>query len=103
MGLIPESGKSPGDENGNLFWYSCLENLMDREAWWAAVLTSPYKVSEMGANFMVYFCVPDSIVGHAQIYHSFFLTMLGIKHQIYIVLEKEIEAWRGYSTLLGGG
>ena len=37
MSLIPESGKSPGDENGNLFWYSCLENPMDREAWWAAV------------------------------------------------------------------
>jgi len=37
VGLIPESGKSPGDENGNLFWYSFLENPMDREAWWVAV------------------------------------------------------------------
>ena len=34
---IPGSGKSPGVGNGNLFQYSCLENSMDRGAWWAAV------------------------------------------------------------------
>ena len=28
-GLIPESGRSPGGENGNPLWYSSLENLMD--------------------------------------------------------------------------
>ena len=36
-GLIPGSGRSPGEENGNSLRYSCLENLMDREAWWARV------------------------------------------------------------------
>ena len=36
-GLIPGPGRSPGEENGNLLQYSCLGNLMDREAWWAAV------------------------------------------------------------------
>ena len=35
MGLIPGSGRSPGTGNGNLFQYSCLENSMDRGAWWA--------------------------------------------------------------------
>ena len=30
-------GRSPGDGNGNPLRYPCLENLMDREAWWAAV------------------------------------------------------------------
>ena len=35
VGLIPESGGSPGGGNGNLFQYSCLENPMDRGAWWA--------------------------------------------------------------------
>ena len=34
---IPGSGKSPGEENGNSLQYSCLENPMDRGAWWAAV------------------------------------------------------------------
>ena len=36
-GLIPGLGRSPGEENGNLLQYSCLENPMDREAWWATV------------------------------------------------------------------
>ena len=32
-GLIPGSGRSPGEENGNPFQYPCLENTMDRGAW----------------------------------------------------------------------
>ena len=36
-GLIPRSGRSPGIGNGNLLQYSCLENPMDRGAWWATV------------------------------------------------------------------
>ena len=32
VGLIPESGRSPGEGNGNTFQYSCLENPMDRGA-----------------------------------------------------------------------
>ena len=31
------SGRSPGIGNGNLLQYSCLENLMDKGAWWATV------------------------------------------------------------------
>ena len=37
LGLIPESGKSPGEGNGNPLQYSCLENPMDRGAWRATV------------------------------------------------------------------
>ena len=37
MGLIPGSERSPGGETGNSFQYSCLENPMDRTAWWATV------------------------------------------------------------------
>ena len=33
VGLIPESGRSPGGENGNPFQCSCLKNPMDRGAW----------------------------------------------------------------------
>ena len=36
-GLIPILGRSPGEGNGNLFQYSCLENPMDRGAWQAMV------------------------------------------------------------------
>ena len=32
-GLIPGSGRSPGEGNGNPFQYSCLESPMDRGTW----------------------------------------------------------------------
>ena len=35
MGSIPGSGRSPGGGHGNPLQYSCLENPMDRGAWWA--------------------------------------------------------------------
>ena len=37
MGLIPGSGRSPGGGLGKPLQYSCLENPMDRGAWWATV------------------------------------------------------------------
>ena len=36
-GLIPGLGGSPREGNGNPLHYSCLENPMDRGAWWATV------------------------------------------------------------------
>jgi len=38
LGSIPGLGRSPGEGNGNPLQYSCLENSMDRGAWWARVL-----------------------------------------------------------------
>ena len=37
LGSNPGSGRSPGEGSGNPFQYSCLQNSMDREAWWASV------------------------------------------------------------------
>ena len=37
LGLIPGSGRPPGEGNGNPLPYSCLENPKDRVAWWATV------------------------------------------------------------------
>ena len=36
-GLIPGLGRSPRKRNGNPLQYFCLENPMDRGAWWATV------------------------------------------------------------------
>ena len=36
-GSISGSGRSPGEGNGYLLQHSCLENSMDRGAWWAIV------------------------------------------------------------------
>ena len=35
---IPGSGRSPGGGNGNPLQHPCLENPMDRGAWWATAL-----------------------------------------------------------------
>ena len=37
VGSIPVSGRSPGGGHGNPLQYSCLENPVDRGAWWAIV------------------------------------------------------------------
>ena len=37
MGSVPELGRFPREGNGNPLQYSCLENPMDRGAWWATV------------------------------------------------------------------
>ena len=37
LGVIPESGRSPGEGNGNPLQYSYLENSTDRGAWQATV------------------------------------------------------------------
>jgi len=35
--IFPKLGRSPGEGNGYPLQYSCLENSMDRGAWWATV------------------------------------------------------------------
>ena len=37
VGLIPGLGRSPGGGHGNQLQYSCLENPIDRGAWWATI------------------------------------------------------------------
>ena len=37
QGSIPQLGRSPGGGYGNSLQYSCLQNPMDRGAWWATV------------------------------------------------------------------
>ena len=37
---IPGLGRVPGGGHGNSLQYSCLENIMDRGAWWAPVLVA---------------------------------------------------------------
>ena len=38
LGSILGLGRSPGGEHGNPLQYSCLENPMNRGAWWATIL-----------------------------------------------------------------
>ena len=45
-GSITRLGRDPGEGNGNPLQYSCLENSMDRGAWWATV----HKVTRVTHN-----------------------------------------------------
>ena len=57
LGSIPGLGRSPGDGNGNPLQYSCLENPMDRGAWWATVrgvAKSQTQLSEKHFHFHVW-------------------------------------------------
>jgi len=47
-GLIPVSGRSSGEGNGNPFYY-CLKNPMDRGAWWIIV----HGVAKVGHNLVI--------------------------------------------------
>ena len=54
LDLIPGSGKSPGEGNGNPLQYSCLENVMDGGAWWVTVhrvAKSRTRLSDFTFNF----------------------------------------------------
>ena len=42
--MIPGLGRSPGEGSGNPFQCSCLENPMDRGAWWATQSTVSQRV-----------------------------------------------------------
>ena len=53
-GSIPGSGRSPGEGNSKPLQYSCLENSMDRGAWWATV----HGVTELDTTEQVTLCIP---------------------------------------------
>ena len=50
LGSILGSERFPGERNGNPLQYSCLENSMNRGAWWATV----HGVTKSGAQLTVH-------------------------------------------------
>ena len=74
-GSIPESGRSPGEGNGNTLQYSCLENPMDGGAWWAAKSMGSQRV---GHDFTFHFhiCIK---------YYVLALLLFPIQHFIHKV------------------
>ena len=60
VGSIPGSGRSPRRGHGNPLQPSCLENIMDRGAWWAivhGVAKSWTRLKQLSTNICVYMCV----------------------------------------------
>ena len=53
MGSIPWLERSPGVGNGNPLQYSCLENSMDRGAWWTTVHGVPKSQTQLSMSINV--------------------------------------------------
>ena len=73
LGLIPELGRCPGEDNGNPLQYSCLENPMDGGAWQAAVhgiAKSRTQLRDFTFTYGLYYRPPDSSV------HGIFLARI---------------------------
>ena len=83
-GLIPRLGKSPGEGHGNpkILQYSCLENLMDRGAWWATVhgvaksQTRLKRLSMPICNIFIYGCAGSSLLCFSSC--SYFVAVPGL-------------------------
>ena len=57
LGSLPGSGRSPEEGNGSPLQYSCLENPMDRGAWWATVhgaAKSRTRLSDLSPSLYIY-------------------------------------------------
>ena len=54
VGSIPGLETSPGGLNGNLLQYSCLENPVDREAWWTMVHRVAKNWTQLSMNMCEY-------------------------------------------------
>ena len=61
LGLIPESGRSPGEGHGNPLQYSCLENLMDRGvSYISSTMTEKNKILWPPSVLRIQIHTPDS-------------------------------------------
>ena len=73
LGSIPRLGSSPGGGNGNPLQDSCLENPMDRGAWWATVhrvAKSLTRLSDFTFTFPFPLCPPGWSLAKGQNFYS---------------------------------
>ena len=77
LGSIPGLGKSPGEGNGNLLQYSCLENPRDRGAWWAAVYgvaQSRTRLKRLSSSMYIFIILPTALKGRCS-FHDIILML----------------------------
>ena len=82
VGSIPGSGRSPRGGHGNLLQYSCLENLMDRGAWWATV----HRVAKSWTWL-------KQLSMHARTHRATILTILNVQFSGIIYLHLSGDRW----------
>ena len=67
LGLIPGSGRSPGEGNGNPLQYSCLGIPMARGAWWATVHWMAEELDLTDQLSKQVQCIQNTLVSHVPI------------------------------------
>ena len=77
-GSISRLGRSPGEGNGNLLQYSCLENSMDRGAWWAR---GPWCHKESNVMEHTCACIPSI---HSSI-HPFIISVCFEEYSAHVL------------------
>ena len=96
-GLTPGSGRSPGGGHGNPLQYSCLENPMDRGAWWATVhevTKSQIQLSNWACSQAMLACMCSCSV--ASVMPWLFVTPWTIAHRVPLSTGFcRQEYWRG--------
>ena len=78
--LIPGSGRSPEVGNGNPLQYSCLENSMDRGAWWDALVPGVTKSQTRLSTIMATYVYLLDILA-PQVLPDFYICTLKKKNQ----------------------
>ena len=68
VGLIPVSGRSPGEGSGNPLQYSCLEHSMDREAWQATVFGVTKSWTQLGTHTHTHTHTHTCVCPHAHMH-----------------------------------
>ena len=91
---IPGLGRSPGEENGNPLQYPCLENLMDRGAWWATVHGVAKSQTWLHFHFHIYLYI-------LYIHTYIILSLLGTLKEIERAQEmKKNKQWNYKDTIV---
>ena len=88
---IPGSGRFLGTGNGNPFQYSCLENSMDRRAWWAMVHGVARSWTRLSTHTYLYLLFYMSLM--SQLFYMYFTSSLAVfssLHFFIVVAETSI-------------
>ena len=107
LGSVPGLGRSPGEGNGNPLQFSCLENPMDRGAWWATVhgvaksrtrlndfFFSPLDISSLregiiSQSFLYILCLPSSHTVEYTVEEMFVGQMSGWMNELICCLRRQ--------------
>ena len=104
-GSIPGSERSPGEGNGNPIQYSCLENSMDRGAWWAIVHGVTKSQRELSRHACKYYYGTMECVDHEAlciqckgiifILKFYFSIFKGLKWPLfYEIIFDQVKSWQ---------